>query len=647
MAIKFSNNATTTLSASLNAVATTATVADGSVFPALGGSDHCYVTINGASGTEIVKVTAIATNTLTIVRAQDGTSALAFVSGDKVELRLVTAALNDLSNEHDSLAEMSGDLDDITDGATYVKMSATEQAKLSGIEASADVTDATNVAAAGALMTTGGTMTGNVSFGDNDKAIFGAGSDLQIYHDGTTNKIVGSIDVTGTVTADGLTVEDTQASGGVGIDIINVGDGGVSTTPYTYIASKLNPSRDGGEIRFTRASSYGSEATADSNIELYTATDSVNKLVFKAHSGGDISFYEDEGITPKLVWKAGDESLGIGGGETQYQFGILNAGNASAILRDTSDSSRGLRLRSGTAGNPALIDTNSASKLLALGVNGAEAMRIDSSGNVGIGEASPERALHVKSSDLVQALIESTGTSARLTFQASGSGSNAHNLIAVDGNDMWFRTNNAERMRIDSNGNIYGNGSNFIRSDPTYADGSNNWQLRPEGVIQLSHTGTAEFSVATFANGNGVVGTIRTSGTSTAYNTSSDYRLKEDWQPMTGAIARLNQLNPVNFAWKADGSRVDGFLAHEAGEVVPECCSGEKDAMRTEEYEVTPAEIDDEGNVVTEAVMGTREVPDYQGIDQSKLVPLLTAALQEAVAKIESLETRIAALESN
>jgi hypothetical protein len=68
--------------------------------------------------------------------------------------------------------------------------------------------------------------------------------------------------------------------------------------------------------------------------------------------------------------------------------------------------------------------------------------------------------------------------------------------------------------------------------------------------------------------------------------------------------------------------------------------------MRTEEYEVTPAVLDDDGNVVTEAVMGEREVPDYQGIDQSKLVPLLTSALQEAIAEIDSLKARVAALEN-
>jgi hypothetical protein len=121
--------------------------------------------------------------------------------------------------------------------------------------------------------------------------------------------------------------------------------------------------------------------------------------------------------------------------------------------------------------------------------------------------------------------------------------------------------------------------------------------------------------------------------------TSSDYRLKTDAQPMTGASDRVLALKPVNFEWISSGERVDGFLAHEAQAVVPECVTGTKDAMRDEEYEVTAAveaTYDEDGNELTaavEAVMGTRSVPDYQGIDQSKLVPLLTAALQEALTE--------------
>ena len=106
-----------------------------------------------------------------------------------------------------------------------------------------------------------------------------------------------------------------------------------------------------------------------------------------------------------------------------------------------------------------------------------------------------------------------------------------------------------------------------------------------------------------------------TSGTSVSYNTSSDYRLKENVVDLPGAIDRVKQLAPKRFNFIADADRtVDGFLAHEAQTVVPEAVTGEKDGE------------------------------EMQGIDQSKLVPLLTAALKEAIAKIETLETQNADL---
>jgi hypothetical protein len=118
-----------------------------------------------------------------------------------------------------------------------------------------------------------------------------------------------------------------------------------------------------------------------------------------------------------------------------------------------------------------------------------------------------------------------------------------------------------------------------------------------------------------------LVGSIQTNGSATAYSTSSDYRLKENVTAITDGITRLQQLKPSCFNFIANPEHiVDGFIAHEAAEVVPECVTGEKDA------------IDVDGN------------PVYQGIDQSKLVPLLTAALQEAIARIETLEIEVAAL---
>ena len=109
-----------------------------------------------------------------------------------------------------------------------------------------------------------------------------------------------------------------------------------------------------------------------------------------------------------------------------------------------------------------------------------------------------------------------------------------------------------------------------------------------------------------------------------AFNTTSDYRLKENVTGISDGIERVKQLNPSRFNFISDaGITVDGFLAHEAQTVVPQAVTGEKDA------------VDEDGN------------PEYQSIDHSKLVPLLTAALQEAIAKIEDLEERVATLEGN
>jgi hypothetical protein len=145
-----------------------------------------------------------------------------------------------------------------------------------------------------------------------------------------------------------------------------------------------------------------------------------------------------------------------------------------------------------------------------------------------------------------------------------------------------------------------------------------------ESGISIQSSVDSYNSAISFLNTSATqVGTISTSASSTAYSTSSDYRLKENVTPVSDGITRLLQLKPSRFNFKVNPDQtVNGFIAHEAQAVVPECVTGEKDA------------VDENGN------------PVYQGIDQSKLVPLLTAALQEAIAKIESLETRLSALEA-
>jgi hypothetical protein len=145
---------------------------------------------------------------------------------------------------------------------------------------------------------------------------------------------------------------------------------------------------------------------------------------------------------------------------------------------------------------------------------------------------------------------------------------------------------------------------------------SNGIEIRSaDGQILNSHTGTALHFYQYFYNANGIVGSISCSGSSTAFNTSSDYRLKENVAPMTGATERLKQLLPKRFNFIADAdTTVDGFLAHEVQSVVPEAITGAHN------------EVDDDGN------------PVYQGIDQSKLVPLLVATIQELEARITQLE---------
>lgn len=282
----------------------------------------------------------------------------------------------------------------------------------------------------------------------------------------------------------------------------------------------------------------------------------------------------------------------------------------------------------------------------------SERMRISSSGNVGIGTAAPDTALTVSGGDIKATgsvrnqmlVIERTDSANDYQYQIAGGSSSDSQFLAIVDNKGGGA---AERMRIGSGGTITlgPSGVSGVSVFPNWSAGG--------GLLYWNRTTTTAVTTALrFDNAGVAVGSIIYNNNSAAYNTSSDYRLKTDAQPMVGASARVQALNPVNFEWIASGDRVDGFLAHEAQSVVPECATGTKDAMMDEEYEVTAAieaTYDDDGNELTEAVdavMGTRSVPDYQGIDQSKLVPLLTAALQEALNKIDDLETRLTALEA-
>jgi len=291
----------------------------------------------------------------------------------------------------------------------------------------------------------------------------------------------------------------------------------------------------------------------------------------------------------------------------------------------------------GSASAPAITndgDTNTgiffpAADTIAFAEGGVEAMRIDSSGNVGIGTTSPGAPLEVLANSSnalslrvrgnasnfgVVRFVGNNGTSIYSQFDSRSDGFLITNVANIP---MVFATNDTERMRIDSSGNL------LVGTTTAGAK----FHIRYDGNATVGQVCDDTFASAgtnkaiQFKRNNVEVGTITMTTTATAFNTSSDYRLKENIAPMTGALATVQQLKPCTYTWKADGSAGQGFIAHELQAVVSDCVTGEKDA------------VDADGN------------PQYQGIDTSFLVATLTAAIQELSAKNDALEARIAALE--
>jgi hypothetical protein len=181
-----------------------------------------------------------------------------------------------------------------------------------------------------------------------------------------------------------------------------------------------------------------------------------------------------------------------------------------------------------------------------------------------------------------------------------------------------FAEGGVESARIDSSGNLLIARTDVVNQGRISVNmlGGTNVGL---SVVNTNGSNTGNF--CNFARSDtAVIGAIQQNGASAVtYSTSSDYRLKENIEPMTGALAKVAQLKPCTYAWKIDGSTGEGFIAHELQAVVPDCVTGEKDA------------VDADGN------------PVYQGIDTSFLVATLTAAIQELKAEVDSLRAQVEA----
>ena len=346
-------------------------------------------------------------------------------------------------------------------------------------------------------------------------------------------------------------------------------------------------------------------ADTDTNIGQISYLHSDNAMYFRVNDSERMRIDSSGNVGIGLTNPSSEFHVKGGGTVATFEG---TGGNGFIALKDSDDSTT------------AFIGCDGGSlKFQTSGSSFSDKLVIDSSGNVGIGTTSPANPLHIKNDyPLIRLQSELSSHAGRSTFGMF------QNLLSIDcDNDntisnsaITFSTDGSERMRVDKSGNLMLNRSTVNNVGKFSFDFYG--QTENGIVCKTTWSGsTASFAVFRNSSNNLCGNIVQTGATSINYSSASDYRLKENVVNLDGGINRFKQLAPKRFNFIADAdTTVDGFLAHEAQTVVPEAVTGEKDGE------------------------------EMQGIDQSKLVPLLTAALQEAIAKIETLETKVAALEA-
>ena len=474
---------------------------------------------------------------------------------------------------------------------------------------------------------------------------------VTVYH--ARSSISGSNMIVDTMTGDNSDVTLTLSVAPVSENNVQVYFDGV-------YQSKANYSISGTTLTFSTAPATGVAVEAITHTQTTINEPAANTVTPAKIAAGD--FYFD---TDTLYIDATNNNVGIGTTSPEKILHIKTSVNNTAFARIESTATNSyptLSLKN-DAREYQLTTHGGVSDSFVVydGTAGANRLVIDTSGNVGIGltplysgNGTARPSLEIGGSNEGNLAFNGTGKNGLIITNSKNIGGvfkAAHTGLAsaygqTAGEHIWYTAASVsadsnqtfnERMRITSAGHV------LINTATLQGAGGLSLQVGGNNVVIENNTTSSagngtEYQV--FRRNSSQIGSITMNGTTAVqYNTSSDYRLKENVVTEWDATTRLKQLKPSRFNFITEPDRtVDGFLAHEVQDIVPEAIAGVKDEMQEEEYEVTPAVLDEDGNVVTEAVMGTREVPKYQGIDQSKLVPLLVKTIQELEERITTLE---------